>query len=131
VINRGMVPPAELAAIHDLLYRSVADHGGRLTDIFFCPHRPDEGCNCRKPRPGLLFSAQAKYGIDLARSVMVGDSAKDILAGKAAGCGRTVLVQTGNGREALGTLAADGVRPDAVADDLAAAVQRILDGLDD
>ena len=127
VINRGMVPPAELAAIHDRLRRSVADHGGRITDIFFCPHRPDEGCNCRKPKPGLILSARERYAIDLARSVMVGDSPKDILAGKAAGCGQTVLVQTGNGKTAIEALTAENQRPDHVAADLAAAVQWIID----
>lgn len=131
VINRKMVPPAELTAIHDLLRERLADHGGRLTDIFFCPHRPDENCACRKPRPGLILQARDKYAIDLSRSVMVGDSAKDILAGKAAGCARTVLVRTGNGQAALDDLTNSGQRPDHIAADLAAAVQWIIDGPED
>ncbi|BBO89238.1 D-glycero-beta-D-manno-heptose 1,7-bisphosphate 7-phosphatase [Desulfosarcina ovata] len=126
VINRGMVPLRELQAIHDKLHRLVAEHGGRITDIFFCPHRPDENCDCRKPKPGLIERARERYAIDLSRAVMVGDSAKDILAGKAAGCGRTVLVQTGNGPTAMRTLEEAGQRPDHIAADLAAAADWIL-----
>ena len=130
MIGRGMAPPGELAAIHEVLNRSVLDHGGRLTDILICPHRPDEGCACRKPKPGMILAARDKHAVDLTRSVMVGDSAKDILAGKAAGCGGTILVETGNGKTALAVLAADGMRPDHVAADLAAAVQWIIAGHD-
>jgi D-glycero-D-manno-heptose 1,7-bisphosphate phosphatase len=127
VINRRMVSPAELEAIHARLRQAVADAGGRITDIFYCPHRPDEQCSCRKPKPGLILAARNRYDIDLARSVMVGDSAKDILAGKAAGCGLTVLVETGNGISALSSLAASGQSPDHVAADLDLAVRWILD----
>jgi D-glycero-D-manno-heptose 1,7-bisphosphate phosphatase len=126
-INRGMIPLAELESMHRRLRRAVLDSGGRITDIFYCPHRPDEGCGCRKPKPGLIVAARDRYGIDLSRTVMVGDSAKDILAGRAAGCGRTVLVQTGNGKAALRSLDENGQRPDHVAADLDRAVRWILD----
>lgn len=126
VINRGMVTPAELETMHRRMRRAVSDNGGTITDIFFCPHRPGEGCDCRKPKPGLILAARDRYGIDLAGAVMVGDSAKDIQAGQAAGCGRTVLVQTGNGKAAFQTLKAAGQGPDHVAADLDHAVQWIL-----
>jgi D-glycero-D-manno-heptose 1,7-bisphosphate phosphatase len=126
-INRGMVPPAELEAIHRHLRDTVAASGGKITDIFFCPHRPDEGCPCRKPLPGLILAARERYGMNLSGSVMVGDSAKDILAGKAAGCGLTVLVETGNGKNARQALEATDQHPDHVAADLEAAVDWILD----
>ncbi len=126
-INRRMVPPTDLETMHCRLRQAVSDSGGQITDIFFCPHRPDEGCDCRKPRPGMIFAARDRYGIDLARSVMVGDSVKDILAGKAAGCGRTVLVKTGNGSSAIQTLEEIGRSPDHVAADLDHAVCWILD----
>lgn len=118
VINRQMVSPAALEAIHTRLYQAVATAGGRITDIFYCPHRPDEQCDCRKPKPGLILAARERYGIDLPRSVMVGDSAKDIMAGKAAGCGRTVLVGTGIHCTVLPSLKANGQFPDHVATDL-------------
>jgi len=126
-INRGMVPLAELDAIHQELRTVVSAQGGQITDIFFCPHHPDDGCDCRKPKPGLILAASKRHGIVLADSVMIGDSAKDILAGQAAGCGRTVLVQTGHADRALRSLAKAGRRPDHVAADLAAAVDWILD----
>jgi D-glycero-D-manno-heptose 1,7-bisphosphate phosphatase len=126
-VNRQLISLTELQAIHQELGTAVSDHGGRIDDIFFCPHRPDEGCDCRKPKPGLILAASKRHGIDLTRSVMVGDSAKDILAGQAAGCGRTVLVRTGDADSALHALADTGRRPDRVVADLSAAVDWILD----
>lgn len=125
-INRGLVPLSELEAMHHRLCQAVAAGGGRITDILFCPHRPDEDCDCRKPKPGLILAAAKRYGLDLSGAVMVGDSVKDILAGKAAGCGRTVLVQTGNGIAAGRSLAQIGQSPDHVAADLERAVEWIL-----
>jgi D-glycero-D-manno-heptose 1,7-bisphosphate phosphatase len=127
VINRRMVAVAELEAMHRRMRRAVSDRGGRITDIFYCPHRPDEGCGCRKPKPGLFFAARDRHGIDLSGAVMVGDSVKDILAGQAAGCGRTVLVQTGNGMNAVQAIGPVGQSPDHVAADLYRAVRWILD----
>ena len=126
-VGRGMMPVSELDAIHARLRQAVDRRGGRITDIFYCPHRPDEGCRCRKPEPGLIFAACDRYAIDLTRAVMVGDSAKDILAGQAAGCGRTVLVLTGNGQSAGKSLAAEGRCPDHIAADLGRAVDWLLD----
>jgi D-glycero-D-manno-heptose 1,7-bisphosphate phosphatase len=127
VINRQMVALTALEAMHRQLRQAVSDGGGRITDIFYCPHRPDEDCDCRKPKPGLIFAARDRYGIDLSRAVMVGDSVKDILAGQAAGCKRTVLVQTGNGMTATQTLEQTGQSPDHVAADLDQAARWILD----
>ncbi|MGD8701338.1 MAG: D-glycero-beta-D-manno-heptose 1,7-bisphosphate 7-phosphatase [Desulfosarcina sp.] len=125
-INRGMVALAELMAMHRRMCQAVAQSGGRIRDIFFCPHRPEEYCTCRKPKPGMILAARDRHGIDLASSVMVGDSAKDIRAGRAAGCGGTILVQTGNGRRAIQTLEASNLPPDHVAADLDQAVEWIF-----
>ena len=124
-VGRKMVTPATLDAIFDKMRQGVEAAGGRIRDIFFCPHRPDEGCSCRKPRPGMIQAAAARYGIDVNASVMVGDSAKDIECGRAAGCGTTILVATGNGRKALAELADRGIEPDVFADDLYHAAQWI------
>ena len=126
-VNRGMISLETLTEMHTHMGRAVADSGGDITDIFFCPHRPDEGCSCRKPRPGLILMARDRRGIDLSRAVMVGDSAKDIRAGQAAGCGLTVLVQTGNGGDAIRELEKTDQSPDHVAADLNRAVQWLLD----
>ncbi len=118
VINRKMVSPEGLTAIFDKLKAGAAAKGGRIEDIFFCPHTPEENCACRKPKPGMIISARDKYGVDLSLSCMVGDSAKDVLCAKNAGCGRSVLVRTGNGPSAQKSLADQGSLPDHIADDL-------------
>ena len=99
--------------------------GGRIEGIYACYHAPDEGCACRKPRPGLLLDAASEHGVDLSRAWVVGDMGRDLEAGRGAGC-RTILVRTGKGREEVETLAARGIAPDLVAEDLAEAVARIL-----
>lgn len=126
IINRGMVPQRVLDHTHARLREAVKAAGGRIHDIFFCPHRPDENCNCRKPKPGLILRAAERYDIDLAKAVMVGDSTKDILCGRNAGCGTTILVLTGNGVHARGELADQGAAPDHVANDLLDAVCVLL-----
>ena len=126
-INRRMVALAELETMHRMLCQAVSDSGGRITDIFYCPHRPDERCDCRKPKPGMIVAARDRYDIDLSSAVMVGDSAKDIQAGQAAGCKWTILVQTGNGRTAIQSLEQCGQSPDHLAADLDRTVRWILD----
>ena len=100
--------------------------GGDLEAIYVCHHLPEaadirwaKDCDCRKPRPGMILRAAAEHGIDLARSVMVGDALRDLDAGRNAGVGTGVLVRTGKGRAsesmALGRGLADGVL-DSIAD---------------
>jgi histidinol-phosphate phosphatase family protein len=125
-IGRNMISVDTLEAIFDRLKAGVAEAGGAIKDIFYCPHAPDEGCDCRKPAPGLIWRAVEKYGIDPASAVMVGDSAKDIQCGRAVGCGKTVLVATGNGPAARAALAEKGMAPDHYSDDLLAAARWII-----
>ena len=126
-INRGMVPLAELETMHRRMRQAVADSDGSLTDIFFCPHRPDEGCDCRKPKPGMILAARDRYGIDLSSAVMVGDSAKDIACARRAGVRYAVLVKTGNFAKAQQEMKALAVTPDQVAQDLYEAVEWLLE----
>ncbi len=128
MIGRGLVPLPVLEEMHRRMCREVADAGGRIFDIFHCPHRPDEYCDCRKPEPGLIFQAKERHGIDLPGSVMIGDNAKDIAAGLNAGCGATILVRTGNGNTAVEELARQRVQPTAIVDDLGAAARWLLQG---
>ena len=97
---------------------------GRIDDVLYCPHRPEDGCACRKPRPGLLLQAAERWDLDLAASVLVGDAEADILAAQRAGC-RPLLVLTGRGAEQLAALRAAGRDGFLVAGDLPAAVDRI------
>ncbi|MGD9368034.1 MAG: D-glycero-beta-D-manno-heptose 1,7-bisphosphate 7-phosphatase [Desulfobacteraceae bacterium] len=128
IIGRGMVPPEVLEDIHRRMRRAIEAAGGEILDIFYCPHRPDEDCDCRKPEPGLIFQAKERHGIDLPRTVMIGDNVKDVACGHNAGCGATILVRTGSGQEAEKALAREQIQPSAVADDLNAAAGLILSG---
>ncbi|MDY6789661.1 MAG: D-glycero-beta-D-manno-heptose 1,7-bisphosphate 7-phosphatase [Thermodesulfobacteriota bacterium] len=127
VINRRMVSQQGLDYIHTMMKNEIRAGGGLINDIFFCPHLPEDNCDCRKPKPGLIFQAQYDYSIELKDAVMVGDSAKDIECARNAGCGQAVLVKTGNGAEAEKALVKKKIYPDHVAQDLYEAVQWIVD----
>lgn len=124
---RGLMTREALDAIHRRLCAAVAEAGGRILDIFICPHLPADACACRKPKPGLLHAAQRKYGIDFSSAVMIGDSARDIECALNAGVRTTVLVQTGNGEKAAQELSARGLCPGFVAQDLNRAVDWLVE----
>lgn len=84
-IGRGLVSASRVRAIHDRMLRDAAAVGARIDGVFVCPHRPEDGCGCRKPRPGLLYQAARALRLDLAASVLIGDSRTDIEAAAAAG----------------------------------------------
>lgn len=125
-LARKLISPGELDHIHALMKAAIISGGGEITDIFFCPHLPNEGCDCRKPAPGLLLQAQDKYNIDLPMSIMVGDSAKDIECARNAGCGKAVLVKTGKDGAAEDMLKAKQIDADYTANDLFDAANWIL-----
>lgn len=129
LIGRKMADQETLDRIFTKMKLGIKAAGGDITDIFFCPHLPRDGCTCRKPEPGMILSARDKYGIDLARSVMVGDSTKDIVCGKNAGCGRTILVRTGKGEKSLKELKKKEIFQDHTADDLYSAALWIVENL--
>jgi histidinol-phosphate phosphatase family protein len=85
-IGRGIFNTSTLDEIHGKMLHEFAEVGCNITAIYYCPHKPDDGCSCRKPQPGLILKAAADFDIDLSRSWMVGDSDSDIEAGKRAGC---------------------------------------------
>ena len=93
----GKQTRAVLDAMHDQLRSELA-----VVDILICPHTDDAGCECRKPKPGMILEAARKWGVDLRRSVMVGDRWRDIEAGRAAGCA-TVFVDRGYTEETAGS----------------------------
>jgi D-glycero-D-manno-heptose 1,7-bisphosphate phosphatase len=133
-VARGYFAESLVDEVHDRVRELLAAEGARLDGIYFCPHHPDVGapayrktCGCRKPLPGMLERARDEMGIDLSASYMVGDSVKDLEAGRRAGT-TTVLVLTGYGKGEL-EHQSDGweVRPDHVAADLRAAVSWILE----
>ena len=93
-LGRGLFDMAMLNAMHARMNQMLAKHGGRIDAVFFCPHAPEEQCDCRKPLPGLMLLIGERYGIDLTHVPMVGDALRDLQAGLAAGC-PTHLVRTG------------------------------------
>jgi D-glycero-D-manno-heptose 1,7-bisphosphate phosphatase len=124
-IGRGLLTLAEAQEINRRLVARIESVGGRIDRIFLCPHHPDDGCTCRKPRPGLFLQAATELGLDLARSTMVGDTIGDLQAAHTAGVGTLVLVRTGMGREHEDKVAGMAFGPVSVFDDLAAALARL------
>ncbi|UCE31617.1 MAG: D-glycero-beta-D-manno-heptose 1,7-bisphosphate 7-phosphatase [Burkholderiales bacterium] len=99
-VARGLLDVPMLHRIHAKMHRAAAAVGARIDAVFFCPHGPDDGCECRKPRPGMLREALTRFGAEPDATFVVGDSPRDLDAAVAAGC-RPVLVLTGNGRRTL------------------------------
>jgi len=90
-IGRGYFTVETLEKVNDSLRAQIAECGGRIDDIFFCPHRPEDNCECRKPKIGMGLQAISKYDLDPSKCWMVGDKEKDIDFGKALGM-RSILV---------------------------------------
>jgi histidinol-phosphate phosphatase family protein len=127
-VGRGLFPIASVHEAMGALRRDLRAHGVEIDAIYFCPHRPDEGCDCRKPMPGLLRRAARDLRLSLADSVMIGDKGIDVGAARAAGA-LGILVRTGYGREEEVGAAAEAARSGSilhVADDLAAAARGLL-----
>jgi D-glycero-D-manno-heptose 1,7-bisphosphate phosphatase len=120
-VGRKLIDQPTLTAIHEKMRKMVREAGGNLGRIVYCPHHPDDGCDCRKPLPGLFHRLSHQYGRSLDGVPMIGDSLRDIDAARAAG-GRPVLVLTGNGRRTAAEIAARGEEVETYADLYSAAV---------
>lgn len=103
-IGRGYFTAADYSILEAHMVRLFAAEGIELEAIYHCPHHPDAGCDCRKPKPGMIVRAALEHDIDLARSAMIGDKPSDARAARAAGVGMTALVGAGLG---LGDIVAD------------------------
>lgn len=118
-LARGLFTIRDLNGIHRRLQDELERVGGRIDAFFFCPHAPDEGCDCRKPGPGMLHALAERLGIGLEHTPFIGDRITDAVAAKTAGA-RPLLVRTGPGQlpaEAAGI---------EIYDDLAAAVAALI-----
>jgi D-glycero-D-manno-heptose 1,7-bisphosphate phosphatase len=85
-IGRGMIDMSSVNAIHAHMIRCLAKVGGRIDAVFYCPHAPEDNCDCRKPLPGLMIEIGRRYGIDLRQVPMLADTLRDLQAARAAGC---------------------------------------------
>lgn len=117
-VGRGNLDASELDRIHDRLRALLTARGASVDAIEVCPHAPEDGCDCRKPQPGMALRAAARLGFDPSEAVVVGDHLADLGMGRAIGA-TTILVRTGHGIEAE---SAAGDLADHVADDLGDAV---------
>ncbi len=129
-LSRGYFTLDDMEEIHQRLCQLVENEGGEIAGIFYCPHLPDEGCDCRKPATGLLQAIEAELETPVADSYFVGDSLKDLQAARAMHC-KPVLVLTGKGPKTQQQLGAEGVdlrdpQEVPIYPDLAAAAQAIL-----
>ncbi len=121
-IGRGILSEAALERIHGCLRESLGQRGAALDGLYYCPHRREDGCDCRKPRPGMLSAAMADLVVAATDTVYVGDAERDVEAARAAGCRAVLVRSTGsNAHQHPGKMAAH-----EVADDLADFVHRLL-----
>jgi len=97
-IGRGLASTEQIARVHDHMRRKATASGARIDGVFVCPHAPEDECDCRKPRPGLLRQAIEASGVPTTQTVLVGDAVRDLEAGRQAGI-RVALVRTGKGTE--------------------------------
>jgi len=130
-LSRAYFSLHDLQSIHARLCAEVEALGGEVSGIFYCPHLPEEGCECRKPATGMLSAIERELGGSLKDAPFIGDSLKDLQAAEAFGC-RPILVRTGKGERTLAAL--QGIdpglaRPDLlqVYSDLAAAADALLE----
>ena len=99
-VGRGLFDLKTLEAIHARMQAALAAVGGHLDGIFFCPHRPEDDCDCRKPKPGLFRQIAERFHVDLDGVPFIGDSPRDIAVARAVGA-RPILVKTGDGERTL------------------------------
>ncbi len=123
-VGRGIITQEDLQSIHEKMVEELSRHGAKVDGIYFCPHTPEAGCLCRKPRTGMFEKAAHRLGLLLQGSYLIGDAECDMRAGRKI-MSTTVLVRTGRGREV--DLTDTHYCPDHIAEDLPHAVAYILE----
>lgn len=125
-VGRGIISLETAEEINQRLVSLIRAGGGRVDGVYLCPHGPDDGCDCRKPRPGLLVRAAEELSLDLKRSWMVGDAWSDVQAGHAAGVEGAIILKTGRGADQLSLPKPADIGEFLVCEDLPAALKTIL-----
>jgi D-sedoheptulose 7-phosphate isomerase len=129
-IGRGQVRADQVHRIHAAMCEQAANHGGCIEAVLVCPHRPEEGCACRKPSPELVRQAIQQSSVLASATVLVGDDLRDLQAGESCGV-RVALVRTGKGRSVEPVWREHKGEQACVFDDLAAVVQWVMSGSDE
>jgi len=124
-VGRGLLDITTLNAIHEKMHRALAQVGGRLDAIFFCPHTADSQCGCRKPKPGMLEEIGRRFSVEMTGVPCIGDSERDLNAADAVGA-QPMLVLTGKGEQTLRN--GNFPRNTVIFPDLAFAVSALLAG---
>jgi D-glycero-D-manno-heptose 1,7-bisphosphate phosphatase len=125
-VGRGLILLKTANKINQRLINLIREHGGQIDGVYMCPHKPEDGCSCRKPLPGLLLQAANEMSLDLQRSWMIGDAWSDVHAGQAAGMRGTILLKTGRGTEQLLQAPPEKVTGNLVFDSLTLALNAIF-----
>jgi D-glycero-D-manno-heptose 1,7-bisphosphate phosphatase len=125
-VGRNLISLEIAREINNRLVEVIHQSGGRVDGIYMCPHKPEDGCTCRKPQPGLLLQAAGELSLDLHASWMIGDAWSDLLAGQSAGVRGAILVRTGRGTEQLLHPQSNDVKGHLVFNDLTEALEAIL-----
>jgi D-glycero-D-manno-heptose 1,7-bisphosphate phosphatase len=129
-VRRGYFTEETLKTVHDRLRQILASHGAKIDDIFYCPHRPDEGCECRKPAPGMLIQAKDKHGLDLTRSFVIGDRMMDVGMAHSVGAKGILVPEPGDQYNIEKEIRESTTKPDFRTDTFMQAVDWILERLD-
>jgi len=124
-IARGYFDIETLTAMHQKMDTLLTQLGGKVDAVFYCPHSPQDNCDCRKPKPGMLLEVGQRYNVSLRDVIFIGDTVSDMTAARNANA-KSILVRTGKGKKAEKILLAEGKQLIPVFDDLAAAVTALL-----
>ena len=125
-VGRGLISFDHAMSINARLIEIIESRGGRIDGAYICPHAPQENCNCRKPKPGMLLKAAKEFDIDLSRSVMIGDALTDLKAGIEAGVSKTILLKTGRGVDQMSLMQKGEFENSEIYKDLSYAFSRIF-----
>jgi D-glycero-D-manno-heptose 1,7-bisphosphate phosphatase len=125
-VAKGLIPADIAEDINRHLVEEIEETGGRVDGVFMCTHAVEDACTCRKPQPGLLLEAARELSLDLGSSIMIGDAVTDLMAGRAAGVGKVVMVRTGRGAEQSQLPEASDLQPFPTYDTLAEALADLI-----
>ena len=125
-VGRGIISLETANSINSQLVNLIHQHGGQVDGVYMCPHKPDDACFCRKPKPGLLFQAAKELSLDIQSSWMIGDAWSDVQAGQSAGVRQAILLKTGRGKEQLSQSRPENITNHLIFDNLPLAFDAII-----
>lgn len=125
-VGRGLISIQTAEEINLKLIETIRENGAHIDRAYLCPHQPDDGCDCRKPKPGMILQAARELDLDPSRSWMIGDAWSDLLAGQSAGVRDLIMVRTGRGLDQTREPKPESLQGYSIVDDLEKAVDTLL-----